>query len=227
MTNVTTQSLHHVAVDCAIFGYQDGEVKLLLYPSTFEPYVGEWSLVGGFVNDNENIREGAERILLTNIGIDNVYLKEVCTFSEVDRDPNQRVISILHYALIRVDELHLDRLETHGAKWFSISELPDLILDYEKMVEVAFFQLQLEANDQLLGKELLPPFFTLLQLRRVYDCIFQREFEPANFRKKILSLGILKKQAFKNKTDSKKGAYYYTFDPAAESRSLERIVSLK
>lgn len=227
MTKVNTQPVHHLAIDCAIFGYQDGEIKLLLYPSIYEPYVGEWSLVGGFVREDENIRESAERIMLSSIGMNNVFLKEVCTFSDVDRDPNERIISILHYALVRVDELHLGRLETHGAKWFSLSDLPNLILDYTDMIKVAFAQLQKEANDQLLGKELLPPFFTLLQLRKVYDCIFQREFEPANFRKKILSLGILKKQAFKNKTDSKKGAYYYTFDPAAESRTLDRIVSLK
>lgn len=227
MTKITTQPQHFIAVDCAIFGYQHGEIKLLLYPSTFEPYVGEWSLVGGFVGETENIRETAERVILDSIGIEHVFMKEVRTFSEVDRDPTLRVVSVLHYALIRVDELHLDRLETHGAKWFSLKELPDLILDYKKMIEVAFFQLQVEANDQLLGKELLPPFFTLLQLRKVYDCIFQREFEPANFRKKVLALGILKKQAFKNKTDSKKGAFYYTFDPAAEHRKLDGIVSLK
>lgn len=227
MNKVTTQSKHHIAIDCAIFGYQDGEIKLLLYPSTYEPHIGEWSLVGGFVGENESIRDTAERVMLENIGIEHVFMKEVCTFSDVDRDTAFRVISVLHYALIRIDELHLGRLETHGAKWFSINDLPDLILDYKKMIEVAYIQLQVEANDQLLGKELLPPFFTLLQLRKVYDCIFKREFEPANFRKKILSLGILKKQAFKNKTDSKKGAFYYTFDPAAESRTLDRIVSLK
>ncbi|MDA3853654.1 MAG: NUDIX domain-containing protein [Bacteroidales bacterium] len=227
MNKVYTQPKHHIAIDCAIFGYQDGEIKLLLYPSTFEPHIGKWSLVGGFVGETENIRDAAERIMLDSIGLEHVFMKEVCTFSDVDRDATFRVISVLHYALIRVDELHLDRLETHGAKWFSIKDLPDLILDYDKMIEVAYIQLQIEANDQLLGKELLPPFFTLLQLRKVYDCIFQREFEPANFRKKILSLGILKKHVFKNKTDSKKGAFYYTFDPVAESRTLDRIVSLK
>ncbi len=227
MSQIELMSTFRLSVDCAIFGYQDGEIKLLLHPNIFEPFQGKWSLVSGFLRGDENINEAAERIMLSRIGVDNVFLKEVSTFSETSRYPKVRVVSVLHYALVRVDELQYSRLESHGAQWFSLNEVPNLIMDHNVMVKRAYKQLQREANDQLLGKELLPPFFTMLQLRNVYNCIFQKEFDPANFRKKILSLGVLKKQPFKNKTESKKGAFYYSFDPAVKSYCADKIFSLK
>jgi len=222
-----SQPKHHIGIDCAIFGYQEGALKVLLTPRVFEPSEGEWSLVAGFLQEDETVGSAVNRILLDRIGVDNVFFNEVHTFSNVDRDPVSRVISILHYALVPMGNLDQEELENRGAKWFLLNELPEMIFDHKEMVSIAFAQLQKEANNQLLGKELLPPFFTLLQLRNVYDCIFEREFEPANFRKKIMALGVLMKQPFKNKTESKKGAYYYSFDPAAEDRILDRITTLK
>lgn len=222
-----SQPRHHIGVDCAIFGYQEGALKILLSPRDFEPHKGVLSLIGGFLQEEETATEAVKRILLKRIGVDNVFFKEVQTFSKVDRDPVSRVVSILHYALVPMGNLDHEELESYGAKWFLLDEVPELILDYNLMIERAFCQLQREANNQLLGKELLPPFFTLLQLRSVYDCIFEREFEPANFRKKIMALGVLVKQPFKNKTESKKGAFYYSFDPEAEDRILDRITTIK
>lgn len=217
---------HFVAIDCAIFGYKDGELKLLLYPSLYEPYVGQWSLVGGFLNEDETVPNAAERIITERLGVDKLYMKEVTTFSNLDRDPVARVLSIMHYALVRQEDIDESGLHEIGAQWFPVDDLPELILDYDNMIEVAIRKLRKEANSQLLGKELLPKKFTMRQLRQVYECIFLQHFEPANFRKKIMSLKVLLKHNEKCKSDSKKGAYYYSFNPMAEDRSLDRIVKL-
>ncbi len=220
------QPQHHITVDCAIFGYQDGELKLLLYPSAYEPFIGQWSLVGGFLNPDETIIEAAERVVLERLDVKHLFLKEVATFSDLQRDPVARVVSVMHYALVRQEEIDHKGLMKSGAKWFSIDALPEMILDYDKMFSVAFSQLQQEANDHLLGKELLPLKFTLLQLRQVYESIFRQDLEPANFRKKVMSLKVLVKHNEKSKTGSKKGAFYYSFNPMAEDRTLDRIVKL-
>ena len=217
---------HFIAIDCAIFGYKDGEMKLLLYPSSYEPYVGKWSLVGGFLGEKETVSAAAQRIVRERLGVGELYMREVTSFSDIERDEVARVVSIMHYALVRQDEIDEKGLNEIGAQWFPLDDLPELILDYDNMVNVAFKRLRKEANSQLLGKELLPKKFTMRQLRQVYECIFLQQFEPANFRKKIMSLKVLLKHNEKCKSDSKKGAYYYSFNPMAEDRSLDRIVKL-
>ena len=93
---------HYVAVDCSIFGYEDGELKLLLYPRGFEPSIGKWSLMGGFVQDNESVEEAAGRVLLQTTGLKDIFLEQALAFSKPDRDPGARVISMTFVALIRI-----------------------------------------------------------------------------------------------------------------------------
>lgn len=226
MKELYKRSRHYVAVDCVIFGYHDEDLKLLAYPRAFAPSEGGWSLMGGFLNDDEDLDDAAKRVLFLRAGLSDIYLRDVGCFSAIDRDPLGRVISVVYYALVDVSQQDTDILEKHGARWFSVKNLPEMVLDHGLMVEMALLQLRSEANERLLGKELMPQYFTLLQMRNVYQAIFDRELELANFRKKILSFGILEKQDFKNTTESRKGAYYYAFKPEAESRVLDRIVKL-
>ena len=116
------------------------------------------------------------------------------------------------------------KLSTHGAKWLPLNDLPELIFDHREMVTQAIIKLQQKAGSSLVGSELLPKKFTLLQLRKLYEAIYQREFDPGNFRKKILSLGVLEKLDQKNSTESKKGAYYYRLKENIAEVELERIV---
>ena len=224
--NTYNHPKHYISVDCVIFGYQDDELKLLLYPRGFEPFKGEWSLMGGFLQSDETLDEAAKRVLFLRAGLHSIYLKEVGGYSQLERDPVSRVVSMVHYALVRIEEQDNTVLEKHGAKWWSLAELPSLILDHKKMIENTLRQLQKEANEELLGKELLPELFTILQLRNVYESIFQRELEPANFRKKILSSKVLERHNTINTTESKKGAYYYSFKSDAESIPIARIVKV-
>lgn len=215
---------HYVAVDCVILGYQDGVIKLLLYPRSFEPYKGNWSLLGGFVEENESADEAAARILKQTTGLEQIFLEQVCSFSEPDRDPEARVISLAYYALIRIDLHDQERVRENGAYWVSINKLPNLIFDHQEMFEKALVKLQQKAGYSLCGSELLPEMFTLIQLRKLYEAIFQREFDPGNFRKKILSLGVLEKLSVKDASESRKGAFYYKAKSNIGEIDVNRIV---
>lgn len=215
---------HHVAVDCIIFGYEDDELKLLLSQRRFEPAQGEWSLMGGWVQDDETVEKAAERVLYQITGLKDIYLEQVHVFSNPERDPGGRVISVVFYAMIRIDKHDKDLDKEHGAVWWTFSEKPDLIFDHDLMVKFAHEKLKLRASYSLIGEKLLPERFTILQLRTLYEAIFQRQFDPGNFRKKILSLKVMEKLDDKNTTDSKKGAFYYRFKKYSEKFIQERIV---
>lgn len=215
---------YHVAVDCVILGYQDEEIKLLLYPRSFEPYKGKWSLLGGFVQENESGDEAAARILKQTTGLEQIFLEQVAAFSDPNRDPEARVISLAYYALIRIDLHDEARVRENGASWVPIRKLPHLIFDHQAMFEKALKKLQQKAGYSLGGSELLPEMFTLIQLRKLYEAIFQRELDPGNFRKKILSLGILEKLSVKDASESKKGAFYYKAKSNIGEIDIDRIV---
>lgn len=218
---------HYVAVDCVIFGYLDGELKLLLYPRSFEPAKGNWSLLGGFIQEKESADEAAIRILKRTTGLDQIYMEQVAAFSAPGRESAARVISIAYYALIRLDKHDVELVHRYGADWFSLQTKPALIFDHDEMVLKALLKLQQKAGYQLIGPELLPEFFTLTQLRRLYEAIFQRTLDPGNFRKKVLSLNVLKRSNKKDSTESKKGAYYYCFrQEEFPDRDIGRIVKV-
>jgi ADP-ribose pyrophosphatase YjhB (NUDIX family) len=215
---------YHVAVDCVILGYQDDEIKLLLYPRSFEPYKGKWSLLGGFVQENESADEAAARILKQTTGLEQIFLEQVAVFSNPNRDPEARVISLAYYALIRIDLHDEERVKENGAYWIPINKLPNLIFDHQQMFEKALVKLQQKAGYSLCGSELLPEMFTLIQLRKLYEAIFQREFDPGNFRKKILSLNALEKMNEKDVSESRKGAFYYKAKSNMDEIGIDRIV---
>lgn len=218
---------HYVAVDCVIFGYRDGELKLLLYPRSFEPAKGNWSLLGGFIQADESSDQAAARILKRTTGLDQIYMEQVAAFSKPDRETAARVISIAYYALIRLEDHDEEIVHQYGADWFSIGEKPELIFDHGEIVEKALAKLQQKAGYQLVGPELLPELFTLTQLRRLYEAIFQRTLDPGNFRKKILSLDILKRHNKKDSTESKKGAFFYSYNvEEAQEKEPGRIIKI-
>jgi len=204
---------HLVAVDCIIFGYDiaEKEIKLLLFKRLIEPSKGKWSLEGGFVEENESLDEAASRILRKITGLGSVYLKQSYSYGEVDRDPGDRVISIAYYALIALCDIDKDLTLENGVHWRSISVLQDLIFDHSDMVKKALADLQSQIKVKPIGFELLPERFTLVQLQDLYEAIYQRRVDRRNFRKKILSMGILKRLDDKEKETSRKGAFYYMF----------------
>lgn len=202
---------HYVAVDCVIFGYEEDELKVLLYPRSFEPAAGKWSLLGGFVEEDETLGDAARRVLFTTTGLQHIYQEQVRAFSKPDRDPAGRVISVAYYALIRIKQQDTDLLKEHGAKWWPVTKLPKLIFDHKQMIEYSLIALQKKAGSELVGPELLGERFTLTNLKKLYEAIFLRKLDSGNFRKKILSIGTLQNTGVKDMTYSKKGAYLYQY----------------
>ncbi|MFS4454957.1 NUDIX hydrolase [Maribacter sp. 2304DJ31-5] len=207
-----------VAVDCIIFGFDSEKLKLLLFKRKIEPLKGSWSLIGELIKNNVSLDESANEILYKLSGLRNVYLHQLKTYGETGRDPLERVISVAYYSLMRIDEFNLKSIESHDAKWFDFEEIPELILDHQQMVQDAIRALRLKARNRPLGFELLPEFFTLPQLQTLYESIYSTKFDPRNFRKKILSLDILRKMDKKDKSSSRKGAFLYKF----KKKSLDK-----
>ena len=155
----------HVGIDCIIFGFNDGELSLLLLKRNFEPAMGEWSLMGGFVQENESVDDAAKRVLAELTGLENVYMEQVGTFGAVDRDPGERVISVAYYALVNVNEYDRKLVRKHNAYWVNINELPPLIFDHPAMVTKAKELMRQKASTEPIGFNLLPKLFTLSKLK--------------------------------------------------------------
>ncbi len=204
----------YVAVDCIIFGFDDGEMKLLVFNRKIDPFKGSLSLIGSFVRIGESVSEASKRVLKEFTGLEDVYTKELKSYSSVDRDPGYRCLSVAHYALIRIDDTINMLIEEKEAEWYKIENIPALILDHNEMVMDALKRIQQIARYEPIGFELLPNKFTIPQLQKLYEAIYRRKLDPRNFRKKILFLDIIIKLNEKDKTSSKKGAFLYQFNHA-------------
>lgn len=202
----------HVSVDCIIFGFNEGELNLLLLKRNFEPAMGEWSLMGGFVQENESVDEAAQRVLHELTGLNNVYMEQVGSFGAIDRDPGERVISIAYYSLININEYDKEPVQKHNAFWANINELPELIFDHPQMVAQARKLMQQKASTEPIGFNLLPKLFTLSQLQSLYEAIYGEAMDKRNFRKRIAELACIEKTDKIDKTGSKRGAVLYRFN---------------
>jgi 8-oxo-dGTP diphosphatase len=203
---------HLIAVDCIIMGFKDNDLHVLAAKRQFEPMKGGWSLMGGFVNQGESINEAAGRVLDEFTGIDGIFMEQLGAYGEVERDLGERVVSIAYYALVDMDKFDTSLVEKYDARWISISHLPELIFDHNKMVKDTINTLQRRAAVKPIGFNLLGDQFTLPSLQSLYEAIYQESIDKRNFRKKILSMDILEKLDEKDKSSSKRGAFYYQFN---------------
>ena len=205
----------YVSVDCIIFGFDKGSLKLLLLKRNFEPAMGSWSLMGGFVQKGESVDNAAKRVLMELTGLENVYMEQVGTFGEVGRDPGERVISVAYYALININEYDRVSVQQHNAYWTEIDKVPPLVFDHQRMVELARTMLQKKASSEPIGFNPLPELFTLSQLQSLYEAIYGEVLDKRNFRKKVADMNYIEKTDKIDKTGSKRGAALYQFNKTA------------
>jgi ADP-ribose pyrophosphatase YjhB (NUDIX family) len=203
---------HFVALDCIIFGFDQTNLNILLIKRGFEPEKGKWSLMGGFLRATESLDQGAQRILEELTGLTGVYMEQLYAYGAISRDPVARTISVAYYALIKTDNYDKPLADSHNAQWFPVSAVPPLILDHQEMVQRALNQLQEKSRTQPVGFELLPEKFTMPQLKNLYEAINDREYDPRNFSKKIATMAWIVKLDEKDKSTSRKGAFYFRFD---------------
>ncbi len=211
-----------LAVDCIIFGFDGVQLKALFVKRALEPEIGKWSLMGGFVKQNEDVNAAAARVLKDLTGLSNIYMEQLYCYGNVNRDTAGRVISIAYFALIDIAGHSKELSAKHNPKWFSFSDIPALIFDHKKMVQDAKERLQQKVANHPIGFALLPNKFTLQQLQSLYEAIYETTFDKRNFTKKILSLSILKKLDEKEKESSRKGAFYFVFDEE-KYRELDNV----
>lgn len=205
-----------LATDCVIFGFDGGELNLLLLEREKEPFINKWALPGGFVFMQETAEECAKRILLEKAGLKHMFIEQLYTFSDVDRDPRERIVSVTYYALVNKHQYQLIAgRDTSKAEWFEISKLPKLGFDHGKIVKMAIQRLKGKVSYQPIGFELLDEKFTLSQLQNLYEAILGVEIDKRNFRKKILGMNLLIALNEKEKNVAHKAARYYKFDNKA------------
>ena len=201
-----------VAADVALFTIQDGTLKVLLVKRQHAPFRGTWALPGGFVEEEESVDAAALRELQEETNIDNVYLEQLYTFGELNRDPRGRVVSVAYYALVNWQQFQLRaRRRVSEASWFPVKRLPRLAFDHNSIVDYALERLRNKINYTTVGFQLLSRHFTLTELQRSYEVILGQRLDKRNFRRKMLQLGILKPTRDFQATGRQRPARLYTF----------------
>lgn len=205
----------YVAVDCIIFGFNEEGISLLLLKRNFQPAMGEWSLMGGFVQEDESTDDAAKRVLSELTGLENVYMEQVGAFGEINRDPGERVVSVAYYALININEYDSELVKKHNAHWINLKDRPSLIFDHDLMVAKARKLMQQKASTKPIGFNLLPKLFTLSRLQSLYEAIYGEELDKRNFRKRIAEMDFIEKTDKIDKQGSRRGAALYQFNDKA------------
>jgi 8-oxo-dGTP diphosphatase len=181
-----------LTVDCVVFGFDEGELKVLLIQRGLQPFKGKWALPGGFVRVDEALNEAARRELEEEAGLKRVFLEQLYTFGAINRDPRERVVSVAYYALVKL-AAHETKAATDAAdaRWFALSEIPDLAFDHTEILKGALTRLKSKVRYEPIGFELLPTKFTLSQLQHLYEAVLGTPLDKRNFRKKVLGLHLL------------------------------------
>lgn len=217
--------LPHLSIDIVIFGFHDNQLKVLLLQ--FKE-TKRWCLPGGFILKDEHVNDAAVRILKDRTGLDKIYLNQFHTFGDPIRGRGthgvtipkngkswimERFITIGYWALVEFskasptpDEFSLE------CKWWDINKVPKLILDHNEILKKALVSLRRDINEFPVGKDLLPEKFTMPELQKLYETIFDKELDRRNFQKKMLSFGILEKLNERKKGGAHKAPFFYRFN---------------
>ncbi len=230
---VTTPALYtyeyprpSVTVDMILFAFQNDELTVLLIRRTHEPYAGKWALPGGFVGEQEDLYDAALRELKEETNVSNVYLEQLYTFGQPDRDPRARVITVAYFALLSADEVAQQMIHSGSdageARWWSIYSLPALAFDHDRILEYALQRLRWKLEWTALGFLLLPKEFTLSELQKVYETVLSEPLDKRNFRRKILSAGVLEETGNMRAGDHRPAKLYRFSSEAVEIEQARR-----
>jgi len=216
ITNVfVTQDAYEctITVDCAVFGFQEGVLKLLLVQRLNDPFKGYWLLPGGMMKEGQTAEQAVASVLYNLTGIENVHQRQVHCYTDLDRHPLKRVVTICHYGLIK-PENHpiIKKKHVNGVEWFRLDQLPKLGFDHELLTKDALLKLKSNVEEQLILGELLPEKFTLTELQELYESLLDEKLDKRNFRKKIMHKGLLKNTGEK-KTGVKGGPNLFEIKP--------------
>jgi 8-oxo-dGTP diphosphatase len=182
-----------VTVDLVIFALRDSELHVVLIRRGLPPFEGQWALPGGFIREGESLEAAARRELEEETGVRNVYLEQLYTFGDPERDPRGRVVTVAYYALLTGDVAPLVAgTDAGAAQWMRARKHPPLAFDHERILSYALARLANKLEYTSIGFQLLPRKFTLSQLQRVYEAVLGRKLDKRNFRRKMTLLDTLK-----------------------------------
>ncbi len=182
-----------VTVDVVIFTLINRELHVLLVQRKRWPYDGYWAIPGGFIEMNESLEQAARRELEEETGLRDVYIEQLYTFGTVGRDPRTRVISVAYIALVRVDAQQIQVSdESTNVSWWRVSELPrELAFDHEQILGFAVSRLRSKLEYTTLAFQLLPEYFSILELKHTYEQILGEPLDKGNFYRKIKEADLL------------------------------------
>ena len=212
-----------LTVDCVVFGLDEEDLKVLLIQRKHDPFAGDWAFPGGFVDVGETPEEAARRELEEETGLAKVYLEQLYTFGEPDRDPREHVVSVAHYGLVSI---HGHRVraddDARDARWFPVLCAPPLAFDHDEILRMAHERLKGKVRREPVGFELLPRKFTLSELQRVYETILGEKIDKRNFRRRVLKTGLLVETGQTQREVAHRAARLYRFDVRKYRRLLKQ-----
>lgn len=200
-----------VTTDCVIFGFDGQSLQVLLIERGIEPYKGMWAFPGGFLNPTETAEEGALRELSEETGLKDAYIEQFHTYSDPERDPRDRVITIAYYALVRLQQVQGGD-DAARAQWFPMDQIPRLAFDHDRILRDAMKQLRERIHFEPIGFELLPEKFTMKDLQTLYEAVLEVKFDRRNFAKKMLHFGLLNQLNETVNPTTRREASLYSFN---------------
>lgn len=180
-----------LATDAVAFRLHAGQLEVLLIPVTNPAFKGKEGLPGGLINPKETAEQATIRHLTDKGGLSGPYIEQLYTFSDVDRDPRGRVVSVAHLALFVPDEAELQSGAGQGVRWCPVTSVPKLAYDHNHILSVALERLRARVEYTTVIRHLLPKEFTLSDLQSAYESVLGHDLDKRNFRKKILALALV------------------------------------
>ncbi len=201
-----------VTVDVLIFSINDDQLNVLFIQRSEQPYKGLWAVPGAFIKVGESLEEAALRVTREKTGVSDIYLEQLYTFGDPGRDPRARVVTVTYFALIPWKELHRPVSErVSDIRWFPVNKLPSLAFDHKQIVEYGVARLKAKVTYSNVARGLLQDRFRLSDLQRIYEAILGKTLDKRNFRKQILSLGLLVKTGQREVSGAHRPAMLYRF----------------
>ena len=217
-----------VTTDSVVFGYDGKLLHVLLVERGLDPFKGSWALPGGFLKMDETVEQGALRELREETGVSDIFLEQFHAFSEVDRDPRERVITVAFYALVRKSDYRvIGGDDAAQARWFPMEELPPLAFDHHEIISLARRYLQMKLRLEPIAFKLLDEKFSMSELQRLYELINGTTYDRRNFYKKMLSTGFLEETEDKTGNEAVDETAEMYFDMPAPSCILKESAEFK
>ena len=201
-----------VTVDVLIFTVEERDLKVLLVKRANKPFANSWAIPGGFLLKGESLDEAAFRILIDKTGVTDVYLEQLYTFGDPERDPRGRVATVSYFALIPFKKFaEPSSPKVSEIKWFSIKDIPSLAFDHNKILRYALSRLRGKVGYSNIVYGLLPERFRFSDLQKLYEVVLNKELDKRNFRKRMFNLGLLESTGEKEVSGAHRPAMLYKF----------------